>query len=68
MNPTSYFDPQDEAVTKESFDALPEFVRTKILGALDYSGSPLSRVLGETPAPQEEAPKAESGIEEDEIL
>ena len=52
----------DDDVTKESFEALPEWIRNKVLGALDHEGSPLQAVLGGAPS----AP-AESSEDEEEM-
>ena len=61
-NPPVFFDPMDDEVTKEEFDDIPEWVRNKILGALDHEGSPLQAVLGGAPTPP-----AESSEEEEEM-
>jgi hypothetical protein len=61
-NPTVSFDPMDDNVSKEEFEALPEWIRTKILGAVDHDGSPLQAVLGGAPS----AP-SESSEEEEEM-
>jgi len=72
VNPTTYFDPLDkEECSKEVFDALPEFVRNKILSALDYQGSPLNAVLsGGSNGNDNNVSQQEntSDIDEDEIL
>ncbi len=62
-NPTVSFDPMEDGVTKESFEALPEWIRVKILGALDHEGSPLQAALGGSPeSPAEE--ESQDGEEE----
>lgn len=65
VNPTRYFDPQDDECTLEEFRALNEFVQKKILAAQDFPGSHLAGLLEDAPE-GEEAPKAEAPAEEEE--
>lgn len=68
VNPSQYFDPQDENVSKEVFESFPEFLRQKIMGALDYSSSPLARAMGGEEAPQAQSYESNSDIDESELL
>lgn len=63
INPTTYFDPQDENCDVEVFNSLPEFLQETIKKATDYPSSPLCAKLGGAPAPKEEA--ADEGDKED---
>jgi len=64
VNPVTYFDPQDDNLDVEVFRKLPEYLQTKITGALDYAGSPLSKALGGSQAaPQEENSPSEDAEE-----
>ncbi len=45
VNNSFTFDPQDDSCTLEAFNTIPEFVRTKMVGALDFKGSALDAIL-----------------------
>jgi len=56
VNPAVFFDPQDENVSVEAFNGLPDFMQDIIKGSLDYADSDLCATLAGGGAPV--APKA----------
>lgn len=55
VNPTKIFDLEDPDL--DVFNSLPQWIRDKIKGNLEYAGSKLEKLLSE--APKEETPKEE---------
>lgn len=45
VNPAFYFDPQDNEVSVEAFNSLPDFIQEIIKGAHDFSTSALAKAL-----------------------
>lgn len=73
VNPSKVFDLQEPNI--EVFNALPEWLREKIKGNLEFSGSPLQQLLSnEKPKKEEKAPakgrkqEPKAPVEEDEDL
>lgn len=55
-NPTKVFDLDNPDI--QTFNALPEWLREKIKGNLNYQGSPLQKLLGAAAPEKEKAPPA----------
>jgi hypothetical protein len=58
VNPTFYYDPQDDGCTLEEFRSQPEFIQEIVMGANDFSTSVLAtQIAGENGQPVADAPK-----------
>lgn len=67
VNPPKVFDV--DAPDMEVFNSLPEWVRDKIKGNLNFKGSALEKLVGDAPPPkakeEKPAPKKEAPVDED---